>query len=233
VGRVAVIALLAVVGVWSGWRLHERHGGPGSSASVRIPVGEASAPTPSDLMRELPGTEELDGVRVPVKIPDRLPDFTLENVEGRKTSIHAFDGRSLIVNFWATWCEPCRREIPLLERLATEWSDRGVTVVGVAVDERAQVANFARAFKINYPLLLGEQDALDVTARLGFDSPGFPFSVFTDHRGNVVALYLGELHPAEAELILKQVQAVNEGREAVPEARRAITAGLRAVARQS
>ena len=76
------------------------------------------------------------------------------------------------------------------------------TVVGIAVDHRDKVRHFAGEFKIDYPLLIGEQDALDVAAKFGMDVPAFPFTVFTDRRGEVVALFVGELHRPQADLIL-------------------------------
>jgi thiol-disulfide isomerase/thioredoxin len=135
----------------------------------------------------------------------------------------------LIINFWATWCAPCRSEIPLLETLQAEWAVRGASVVGIAVDHRDQVLEFADRFKIGYPLLIGEQDALDAAASFGVASPVFPFTVFTDRRGEVVALFIGELHKPQAELILSQVQQLNDGQIELPAARRAISAGLSAL----
>jgi peroxiredoxin len=163
------------------------------------------------------------------KIPDRLPQFSLQDRAGKPTSITSFEGKSLIINFWATWCAPCRSEIPLLEALGAEWSARGMSVVGVAVDHREQVLEFADRLKIGYPLLIGEQDALDAAAALGVESPVFPFTVFTDRRGQVVALFIGELHRPQAELILGQVQNLNKDLVKLPEARRAIQAGLTAL----
>lgn len=221
--RVAGLALLIVVAAWAGARLHTLLSSPRPIGGIRVPVGEASAPTPSDL------SAEIDPLRMPPKIPDRLPDFTLADRTGQKTSIRAFEGRSLVVNFWATWCEPCRREIPLLESLQRAWSSRGVTVIGIAVDERTAVLDFARSMKIDYPLLIGEEDALEVAARLGFESPAFPFTVFTDRHGELVALFVGELHSAQASLILGQVEALDRGQVGLAEARRAISSGLEAL----
>jgi thiol-disulfide isomerase/thioredoxin len=131
---------------------------------------------------------------------------------GKPTSITSFAGQSLIINFWATWCAPCRREIPLLQALAAPNGPAAVTtVVGIAVDHRDAVLEFADRFKMAYPLLIGEQDALDAAAALGVDSPVFPFTVFTDRRGEVVALFVGELHRPQAELILKEVHNLNQG----------------------
>ena len=80
--------------------------------------------------------------------------------------------------------------------------------------------------KIPYPLLVGEQDALDAALALGVASPVFPFTVFTDDAGEIVALYVGELHPAQADLILSRVQSVDRHELSLAEARRDIAAGL-------
>jgi thiol-disulfide isomerase/thioredoxin len=219
--RLAGAAVLVIVGVWAGIRVYSSRMASPTHAGVAIPVGEASPPTASDLI------EGGEGLPPPgVKIPERLPEFSLKDLAGKATSIKAWDGKSLVINFWATWCAPCRREIPLLKGLAGEWADRGVAVLGIAVDQRDAVAAYADEFKIGYPLLIGEQDALDVAASLGFESPVFPFTVFTDRRGEVVALYVGELHKAQADLILSVVHNLNEDQVALRAARRTIAEGL-------
>ncbi|MGD0491906.1 MAG: TlpA disulfide reductase family protein [Steroidobacteraceae bacterium] len=217
--QLAGAVLVVIVGVWAGGRIHSALRAPANTGGggISTPVG-ASPPIPSDLTDE--------SAPQPAKIPDRLPRFSLSNLEGKSTPIDTWSGKSLVINFWATWCAPCRREIPLLEGLSGEWADRGVQVLGIAVDHRDQVASYARQLKIGYPLLIGEQDALDVASSLGFDSPVFPFTVFTDRRGEVVALFVGELHQPQAALILSVVQNLNQGRIALQEARRSIADGL-------
>jgi hypothetical protein len=91
------------------------------------------------------------------------------------------------------------------------------------------VASFARELKISYPLLIGEQEALDVAGRFGVDSPVFPFTVFTDRRGEVVALYVGELRKPQADLILSTVQDLDQNHIALQQARQAIAEGLHAL----
>jgi thiol-disulfide isomerase/thioredoxin len=216
--RVAGAVLVVMVGIWAGVRIHSSLTGAPATARILTPVGEASPPIPSDLLNE--------SAPQPANIPDRLPNFSLSDLEGKSTSIATWNGKSLVINFWATWCAPCRREIPLLEGLSGEWRDRGVQVVGIAVDHRDPVATYARQLKIAYPILIGEQDALDVAASLGFDSPVFPFTVFTDRRGEVVALYVGELHESQATLILSVVQDLNQDHIELKEARRSIADGL-------
>ena len=135
-----------------------------------------------------------------------------------------------MINFWATWCAPCRREIPLLKSLGAEWAARDIEVIGIAVDDPDKVQEFAGRLKIDYPVLIGDQDALDVAAKFGMDSPAFPFTVFTDRRGEVVALFVGELHRPQLDFILSKVQNLNQDRVRLPEARRAIAEGLQALA---
>jgi thiol-disulfide isomerase/thioredoxin len=215
--RLAVAASVVLVSIWAGARLYvtrtSEHGGQA------VPGGQASAPnaqTPDE------------GWPHPV-IPARLPAFSLSDLTGQPTPVMRWSGKSLVINFWATWCAPCRREIPLLQTLASEWAGRDVTVIGIAVDYRDKVQDFAREFKIDYPLLIGEQDALDVAAKFGMDSPAFPFSVFTDRRGEVVALFVGELHRPQADLILSVVQTLNQDLVQLPEAKRSIADGLAAI----
>jgi thiol-disulfide isomerase/thioredoxin len=231
--RITGAATLVVLGIWAGARVYSTRDTALKSHGVPVPAGEASAPNPSDLAHApevaAPEGELQPGPLPPSKIPDRLPQFALADRAGKTTSIASFGGKSLIINFWATWCAPCRSEIPLLETLHAEWAGRDVSVVGVAVDYRDKVLEFADRFKIGYPLLIGEQDALDVAAAFGVESPVFPFTVFTDRRGEVVALYIGELHRPQAELILGEVQNLNKGLVELPTARRAIVEGLRAL----
>jgi thiol-disulfide isomerase/thioredoxin len=223
--RVAVAASVVLVSIWAGARLYvirtSDHGGQA------VPAGQASAPNPGDAATTNAQTPD-EGWPHPV-IPARLPAFSLSDLTGQPTPIMRWSGKSLVINFWATWCAPCRREIPLLQTLASEWAGRDVTVVGIAVDYRDKVQDFAREFRIDYPLLIGEQDALDVAAKFGMDSPAFPFTVFTDRRGEVVTLFVGELHRPQADLILSVVQTLNQDLVQLPEAKRRIADGLQAI----
>jgi thiol-disulfide isomerase/thioredoxin len=230
--RIAGAALLVVLGIWAGAWLHSAHRAAQSNHGIPVPAGEASIPNPSDLAHADAAdtiNDAADDALPPSRIPDRLPQFSLANSAGKATSIASFGDKSLIINFWATWCAPCRREIPLLEALHAEWAPRGVSVVGIAVDYRDKVLEFAERFKIGYPLLIGEQDALDAAAAFGVQAPVFPFTVFTDRRGEVVALFVGELHRPQAEFILSKVQDLNNDRLQLSAARQAIAEGLSAL----
>jgi thiol-disulfide isomerase/thioredoxin len=233
--RLLAAALIMLLGLWGGLRYYSahapqaRHATRGPDAGRASPAVRASAePAVADADASMP-----DGAMLRPVVPAQLPEFSLDDLTGKPVPISSWNGRSLVINFWATWCAPCRREIPLLQSLATDWADRGLTVIGVAVDYPDKVRQFAEEFKIAYPLLIGEQDALDVAAKFGMDSPGFPFTVFTDRRGEVVALFAGELHRPQAEFILNEVQNLNQARVALPEARRVIAEGLGTMADQN
>jgi thiol-disulfide isomerase/thioredoxin len=155
--------------------------------------------------------------------PDRLPEFTLTDQDGNARSIQSWPGKSLIINFWATWCAPCRREIPLLKKIQDEHEASGFQVVGIAVDFRDDVLKYAQEIGIDYPLLIGEQDGLEAISKFGISAAGFPFSVFTDSQSRIVLTHLGEIDEKEAEILIGAVKQVNEG-ALTPEAARTVVA---------
>jgi len=160
--RVLGTALTLIVGVWAGARIYSSHHAEPAYRDIPILAGQSSATTPGDFE-----SSAAEAMPPGVKIPDRLPDFSLQDRGGKPVSIRAWPGKSLVINFWATWCAPCRREIPLLESLQRAWAGRGVAVIGIAVDHRDQVLAYADDLKIGYSLLIGEQDALDAAAAFG------------------------------------------------------------------
>jgi len=149
-----------------------------------------------------------------------LPSFRLADRDGQLKSLQDWPDQALIVNFWATWCAPCRREIPLLQQLQRDHGPEGFQVIGVAVDFRDKVLAYADEMQIEYPLLIGEQEALDAAAAFGVEAVGFPFTVFSDRQGRIVTAHMGELTAGQAGLILAAVRKVNSGL-ATPEAVRA------------
>ena len=159
-----------------------------------------------------------------------IPEFKLADSDGTLRSLKDdWKGKALIVNFWATWCAPCRREIPLLNQLAADRAKDNFQVVGIAIDFRDKVLAYAQEMQIDYPMLIGEQDALDAAAAFGVDAVGLPFTIFTDTSGRVIALHMGELTADEADLILSAVADVNSGQTDPAQARQAIATALAAL----
>jgi thiol-disulfide isomerase/thioredoxin len=167
----------------------------------------------------------------PLPVPAVRPVFSLVDTAGTRRSITEWDGRALIVNFWATWCPPCRREIPLLNALQREHGARGFQVIGIAVDFRDAVLSYVKETPVAYPVLIGEQEGLDAAKAFGMATTGFPFTVFTDHSGNVITIFVGELHRPEVDVILATILEVNAGRLPAAEARGRIEDQLAAIRR--
>jgi thiol-disulfide isomerase/thioredoxin len=167
----------------------------------------------------------------PHAIPSDLPTISLADADGVKHSLSEWKGRPLLINFWATWCAPCRREIPLLKTVRRERAADGIEVVGIAVDFRDAVQHYAQEMSIDYPVLVGEQDGLDAIAAFGMDAV-FPFTVFADAQGRIVTLKIGELHADEVHFILDEVKAIDSGRTALAAAKKEIADGIASLAAQ-
>lgn len=153
------------------------------------------------------------------------PDVTFPELQGGNLPLPSLQGKVVLVNFWATWCEPCRREIPLLEGIRRESTKNGIEIVGIAVDHRDAVREFAQKLGMNYPVLVGETGGLEAVEAFGMDTV-LPFSVFADARGDVVTLKVGELHQDEARLILDHLRDLDQGRLTLAAARTQIASGM-------
>ncbi len=136
------------------------------------------------------------GERIADAAPQALttvPDFTFSDPEGHPHQSNEWMGKVLVLNFWATWCPPCLQEVPTFVRYQKSYGDKGLQFVGIAVDELDAVRDFRRAHGVNYPLLLGETDAVQLSQRLGDRLSGLPFTVVFDRNGQVRFRQLGEL----------------------------------------
>lgn len=134
---------------------------------------------------------------------DRRPDFTLNDLSGAPRSVSEWDGKVLVVNFWATWCPPCREEIPHFVALQNELGGQGVQFLGVAIDEPAEVRAFVREHGVNYPTLVGAEDAMAVSQRFGNDLGALPYTVIVDRTGRVAFTHRGALPKADIERALR------------------------------
>ena len=130
----------------------------------------------------------------------RLPDLA-----GRTRQLSEWRGRVLVCNFWATWCAPCREEIPLLLAARSKYAAKGVEIVGIAVDNAAKVGEFAKSLQVTYPILLSEADGLELMRKLGNSSGGLPYTVFLDRDGRVADRKLGALKEPDLEGILARL----------------------------
>jgi thiol-disulfide isomerase/thioredoxin len=189
-------------------------------------VDTAPTPPPAAVTEQ---TQQGSGDSSARTIPTNVPNVSLADGGGVKHALSEWKGRPLMINFWATWCAPCRREIPLLKTLRHERARDGLEIVGIAVDFREAVQKYAREMGIDYPVLVGEQDGLDAIAAFGMDTV-FPFTVFADRQGRIVTLKIGELHADEAHFILDEVKAIDQGRTELAAAKKEIADGVAALA---
>ncbi len=128
---------------------------------------------------------------------ETLPDFSLGNLAGEPQSIKSWPGKPLLINFWATWCGPCLREIPMLKELQAARPD--LQVVGIAIDKRDDVVEFAAEMDFNYAILIGQSEAWAAAAALGVNIYALPFTVFTGADGSILGVHTGELHAEHIE----------------------------------
>lgn len=152
-----------------------------------------------------------DAVHAPPALPAgqqaaaQAPVFTLPDLEGAIRTSREWDGTVRVVNFWATWCPPCIREIPLLVDIQEEYAARGVQVLGIAIDETDAVTDFASSFAFNYPVLIGQEDAMELGHQFVNNFIGLPFTVFTDRDGRIKRVHTGEIHRDQIEAILAEL----------------------------
>jgi thiol-disulfide isomerase/thioredoxin len=226
---VVVAGVAAVLGVVAQKHLSGPDAPTPAVAATVTGAGEATKPAAADAPGA-PLETGSDAATQAVKIPETLPRFQLADSDGRKRSLADWKGRPLMVNYWATWCGPCRREIPLLNQLRAENQAMKLEIVGIAVDFRDDVLKYVKENPLSYPLLIGEEDGLAAVTAMGVGQAAFPFTVFADSRQRILALKLGELHRDDAEFILERLAKVDAGKMELPTARSEITEGLKDLA---
>jgi thiol-disulfide isomerase/thioredoxin len=131
-----------------------------------------------------------------------LIDFTLPDVEGNKRSLHEWRGKVIVLNFWATWCPPCREEIPLFISLQKKHQADDLQIIGVAIDNPAAVRVYRQSVRMNYPILIGENDAMPLLAQYGNRMGSLPFTVIIDRSGSIAVRKLGVFNKTELESLI-------------------------------
>ena len=210
-----ITALVVIVAAGTGYLVGQHRSAPSTSLTP------TSAPAV---------TAQADSNKPAARVvPDVLPGFELQDRDGTLRKLAEWTGRPLVVNFWATWCPPCRREIPLLNKLRVDRKKQNLEIVGIAVDFREDVLAYAKKEHISYPLLIGEEDGSAAVDAVGM-TPAFPFTLFADSQQRIVTLKVGELHQEELDLILDRVADIDAQRLTLAAAREQISEGLKQLA---
>ena len=130
------------------------------------------------------------------------PDFQLASHAGEFISPADYSGKTLLINFWATWCAPCRQEMPMLMDLQRQYASSGLQVVGIALDDAQSVRSFVQTYGISYPILVGSEDVFETSVAYGNDEGVLPYSVLIDKTGVVRWQYAGIIQHAEITKLL-------------------------------
>lgn len=136
--------------------------------------------------------------------PSPLFAQTLPDAQGREFGLETFMGKPVVVNFWATWCPPCVREMPELEALHKKHT--AVNFIGIGIDTASNIRLFSEKVKVTYPVLVAGHDGIQLMRDLGNKAGGLPFTVVFDAQGRSVNTILGQITPASLERMLVEVQ---------------------------
>jgi thiol-disulfide isomerase/thioredoxin len=185
--------------------------------AYRTVLGPAEPPPATIQFGEDLSADSDEGDEDAPQLAERLPEFSLDTLAGAEQSIGSWPGKPLLINFWATWCGPCLREIPMLKEFQASQAD--LQVVGIAVDRREPVVTFADTMQFNYPILIGDKGGWDAAAAFGVNVYALPFTVFTGADGSVLGVHTGELHPEHLQELVAVIGDLRTGKIDLPTAR--------------
>jgi len=137
-------------------------------------------------------------------IGNQRPEFAAMDLNDQLRNIKEWDGDLILVNFWATWCPPCKKEIPVFIELQNKYGDQGFQIIGIAIDNKEDTAEFATQIGINYPTLIAEADGISLAKHFGNGYGVLPYTVIINRQGEISDTIKGELSKIEAEDLLKK-----------------------------
>ncbi len=136
-------------------------------------------------------------------IPEQLPHFIMQDTDGAIRDSKEWRGKVLIINYWATWCPPCRKEMPTLMEFQDQYGPQGVQVLGIAVDDLDQVKEFMNTYGINFPVVVGGDDAIELGQKMGNRIAALPYTAIFDRKGKTLYAQPGMITKAILEKSVK------------------------------
>lgn len=133
------------------------------------------------------------------------PDFSLGDVQGRIRNINEWDGKVVAINFWATWCPPCIKEIPEFVELQHRFGAQGLQFIGIALQRPEEVTEFMEKTGMNYPVLAGEMEVIRIAESYGNDIGALPYTVILNREGRIEFVKRGPLAGADAEAVISKL----------------------------
>ena len=158
---------------------------------------ENIAVAPAESLEQRTGADQMRG--------RKRPDFTLTDVNGRVRHVDEWNGRVIALNFWATWCPPCREEIPEFVALQSRYADRGLQIVGIALENPEKVQGFLQEHHINYPVFAGDADVEALSRAYGNNIGALPYTVIIDRKGRIAFVKQGLLSGKVAEQVITRL----------------------------
>lgn len=123
-----------------------------------------------------------------------LANMRFPDIEGQPQALKQWQGKVLVLNFWATWCPPCREEMPELSAMQDQYKGQNFLIVGLSTDDLEQTKNFIKTASVSYPILAGDTDAMNLAESLGNDRGILPYTVIVDTKGAVVKTFFGRVN---------------------------------------
>lgn len=148
-------------------------------------------------------------------VAPKAPAFTLRDLDGHRVSLKSFRGKTVVIDFWATWCAPCQVQIPVLNAFHREHRGDGVVVLGVSVDAdgRKAVVPFVKTHEIDYRVLIGNE-----TLAMRYGAPGYPSLVVVDPRGRIESLHVGVIDRRDLDAAVARAREAGRPAEQSPAA---------------
>ena len=137
-------------------------------------------------------------------IGQQRPEFAAPDLDDEMRNIKEWDGKIILLNFWATWCPPCLTEIPEFIELQHDYGDQGVQFIGLAIDDEEAVREYVKEVGMNYPSLVVEADGIGLAKRYGNDIGALPYTVIINRNGEISGTITGELNKIHAKELLKK-----------------------------
>ena len=155
------------------------------------------------------------------KVSERnfLGEFELIDLNNVMTSSSKWNGQYKLINFWATWCAPCRREIPLLNNTQKEYQDMSIQIIGIAVDVLDDVIAYSEETPFEYPVLVGEEEAIAIAENANIEFIGLPFTMLVDDQNEIIKTHLGEIKEHHIDMLTEVIRGMQRGKISVEEAK--------------
>ena len=140
-----------------------------------------------------------------MQAPKAAPALKLKGLDGKMHDLAQLRGRVVLINYWATWCPPCREEMPEFVKAQQELGPRGLQFVGIAIDDAAKAEAFAAELGLNYPVLIGGYGAIELSRAFGNRLGALPFTIIVDRAGRISHTQLGPIKDAQLRTIVSQL----------------------------